>query len=65
MSSQTGIVVAAGNLVVPGGIPGPPGSTGQGGTQWWNGVGPPTPPPPGYNAGDYYLDTSSGDVWVL
>jgi hypothetical protein len=65
MSSNPGTVVAAGNVVVPGGEQGPPGATGPTGTRWWNGVGPPTPPPSGYNPGDYYLDTSSGDVWVL
>jgi hypothetical protein len=65
MSSNPGTVVAAGNVVVPGGGQGPPGATGPIGTRWWNGAGPPTPPPSGSNPGDYYLDTSSGDVWVL
>jgi hypothetical protein len=46
---------------VPGGGVGPPGTPG---TQWWNGTGAPGTIS-GSNPGDYYLDTASGDVYVL
>lgn len=52
----------------PTGATGATGATGpQGiaGTKWWNGTGAPTPPPTGSVPGDYYLDTASGDVYVL
>jgi hypothetical protein len=41
------------------------GPAGPAGTRWWNGTGAPTPPPTGSNPGDYYLDDSTGDVWIL
>lgn len=46
------------------GIQGVPGSAGTPGTVWFNGTGAPTSVP-GAVAGDYYLDTASGDVYVL
>ena len=46
----------------PQGVAGP---AGKDGAVWWNGVGPPTPPPVASKAGDYYLNTSNGDVYLL
>jgi hypothetical protein len=34
-------------------------------SRWWDGEGPPDPEPEDSQAGDYYLDTVSGDVWRL
>ena len=57
--------------VGPTGAPGPqgpagaPGAKGADGALWWNGVGPPTTSPVGSDIGDYYLDTSTGNVYVL
>ncbi|MCP9821919.1 hypothetical protein [Cyanobium sp. L1E-Cus] len=41
----------------------PPGS--NGGTQWFNGAGPPPLTISGANPGDYYLDNLSGNFYVL
>ncbi|MCP9906953.1 hypothetical protein KBY72_07135 [Cyanobium sp. BA5m-21] len=41
----------------------PPG--GNGGTQWFNGAGPPPLTISGANPGDYYLDNLSGNFYVL
>jgi len=41
----------------------PPGS--NGGTQWFNGAGPPPLTLSGANPGDYYLDNLSGNFYVL
>lgn len=41
----------------------PPGS--NGGTQWFNGAGPPPVTLSGANPGDYYLDNLSGNFYVL
>jgi hypothetical protein len=41
----------------------PPGS--NGGTQWFNGAGPPPVTISGANPGDYYLDNLSGNFYVL
>jgi len=48
----------------PQGPPGPAGS-GEGGpaTQWFDGHGTPVEPYPGANAGDYYLDVDTGNVY--
>lgn len=57
-----------GGLVGPIGPQGPqgiPGPAGKDGTIWFNGVGPPTPPPALSKPGDYYLNTTNGDVYVL
>jgi hypothetical protein len=45
-----------------GGTPGPPGTPGS---RWYDGPGPPPDPYPGARAGDYYLDTVTGDVYLL
>jgi collagen triple helix repeat protein len=47
------------------GATGPQGPIGIAGTKWWNGVGAPSPPPTGSVPGDYYLDTSTSNVYVL
>jgi len=60
-----GYAVPTGMAISPGGAQGLQGGPAVRGTQWWNGAGPPTPPPTGSITGDYYLDTTSGDVWVL
>lgn len=57
--SVPGTVVASGSLVTPGG------EQGTAGAKWWNGSGAPTPPPSGSNPGDYYLDITTGDVYLL
>ena len=44
---------------------GPPGPAGEDGTKWFDGEGPPLGPIVGAAPGDYYLDTLSGNVWVL
>jgi hypothetical protein len=46
------------------GVSGPTGSPGRDGEQWWTGVGPPGTIP-GAEPGDFYLDTSTGDVYEL
>ena len=50
--------------VGPTGATGPTGTTGAAGTKWWNGAGPPGTIT-GAVPGDYYLDTTAGDVYVL
>lgn len=56
-----GTVVAIGSTFGPGGDTG---QTGVSGTKWFNGVGPPGTIT-GSSPGDYYLDTATGDVYVL
>lgn len=34
-------------------------------SRWFDGEGPPSDPHPGADTGDYYLDTLTGDVYVL
>jgi hypothetical protein len=48
----------------PQGIQGPTGSTGTRGTQWFTGAGAPGTIT-GTLAGDFYLDTATGDVYEL
>jgi hypothetical protein len=61
--SSTGVDSGTGDVTisVPTGGQGPAGTPG---TKWWNGVGAPGTIP-GSNPGDYYLDTSNGNVYVL
>lgn len=47
------------------GATGPQGAAGAAGTKWWNGTTDPSPPPSGSVPGDYYLNTTTGDIWVL
>lgn len=46
-------------------ITGPPGPAGDDGTRWFDGAGAPVEPIAGANPGDYYLDTTTGNVWQL
>lgn len=55
------------NFGIPAGAKGNTGDTGAdgtNGTKWFNGTGAPGSVS-GAVAGDYYLDTASGDVYVL
>jgi hypothetical protein len=59
--------VGAAGATGPTGSTGPAGSTGAAGTpgtKWFNGTGNPGVVS-GSSPGDYYLDTASGNVWVL
>jgi hypothetical protein len=63
-----GTVVTSGAATTTGGPQGAMGSTGPTGTRgsiWFNGAGPPPTPISGSLPGDYYLDTTSGDVYVV
>jgi hypothetical protein len=62
-SAAPGTMVPSGSLVSPGGGQGVQGIQGVQGSTWHNGVGP--PPATGIPAGDYYLDTSTGDVYAI
>jgi hypothetical protein len=42
-----------------------PGPAGEDGTKWFDGPGSPVEPVAGASPGDYYLDTSTGDVYQL
>jgi len=44
---------------------GPQGVAGTPGSKWYNGPSNPPSVVTGSNIGDYYLNTSSGDVFVL
>lgn len=49
----------------PTGDTGPPGDSGppgEAGARWFTGIAPPGPNTPGETAGDYYLNTNTGDV---
>jgi hypothetical protein len=59
-----GTVVTAGATTTTGGPQGALGVTGTRGATWWNGTGPPGTIT-GSLPGDYYLDTLTGDVYVL
>lgn len=45
----------------PPAVPGPPGPAG---TTWYTGAGAPAPPPPGVD-GDFYLDSTNGDFYLV
>jgi uncharacterized protein len=48
----------------PMGPPGPQGLQGEAGSKWYDGIGSPSNVPLS-KSGDYYLDTSTGDVYIL
>lgn len=52
------------NIKGPQGDQGDPGPTGARGATWFTGAGAPTTVP-GSMVGDLYLDTATGDVYVL
>jgi hypothetical protein len=52
-------------ISVPTGGVGPQGPAGTPGSKWWNGAGAPPDPIPGAVAGDYYLNTTNGDVYQV
>ena len=63
-----GTVVPSGSLTSTSGTQGSlgqTGPTGQRGSIWFNGAGPPPNPIPGSLPGDYYLDTTAGDIYVV
>jgi hypothetical protein len=45
------------------GSQGPPGAQGTPGEKWSSGAGPPVGTAPGTSVGDWYLDTTTGDIW--
>lgn len=59
-----GTVVGSGALVTPGGDQGLAGAQGPIGAKWFTGTGAPGTIT-GSRPGDLYLDTATGDVWVL
>ena len=73
VNQAPGSTAPSGNTLTGTGPQGPPGSTGglgptgpagTAGTAWWNGTGAPGTVT-GSHPGDYYLDVSLGDVYVL
>ena len=63
-----GTVVPLGSLTATGGPQGnlgQTGPTGPRGATWFNGAGPPPTPISGALPGDYYLDTTSGDIYLV
>jgi hypothetical protein len=60
-----GANVPSGVAISPGGAQGLQGGPGLRGAQWFNGAGPPPTPIPNAIPGDYYLDTTSGDIYVV
>jgi hypothetical protein len=64
--SSTGADAGTGDVTISAPLTtGPPGPAGVAGSKWWNGAGAPPTPIPGAVAGDYYLDTTSGDIYVV
>jgi hypothetical protein len=49
----------------PPGPAGPAGATGKAGSYWFTGLNDPPDPVPGYNPGDLWLNTVSGDIFRL
>jgi hypothetical protein len=49
----------------PSNVPGPPGQTGQRGSIWFSGAGPPPTPLSGALPGDFYLDSQTGNYYLL
>lgn len=49
----------------PAGPAGPAGPQGPRGSTWFSGTGPPSPPPTGWLPGDFYLDSSNGNIYTL
>lgn len=63
--TNTGTPTAASfNFTIPRGDKGDTGTAGMNGAKWWNGTGAPGSVA-GSSPGDYYLDTTSGDLYVL
>jgi hypothetical protein len=63
-----GTVVTSGAMTStagPQGTQGTTGPTGPRGNTWFSGAGPPPNPIPGAVPGDYYLDTTAGDIYIV
>lgn len=69
VAGQPGFWFNFGNIAIagpqgPAGERGPQGEKGERGSQWFSGSGQPTTTS-GYNAGDYYINVATGNIWHL